>query len=432
MADSWGNYGGFGGFGTSSGPGYGSFPSQSSGSSSGSGSSSSSSSTQMIPGMVGIYNQLLGLNQGNYGNILAAYGQGQQQAANQLPGIYGGYNTLGADVQNTLGMGQVLGQNGNWGVADPAAKAIARTYADQVGKTTQQMSNAGLGNTTIGGNLQNQNARAASDSYGALGAQLADKAAGYQSQIGQAGLNARMQGLGMQTGLSQSQGQTLGGYKYGNTAGDLTGQVSSSQSQNSQTSTNASTGGQPGGGSANTGATGGQGFPQVGSPGNGSTGATNYGSPSSPVQIGGGSPYGGGGGTQTITPSASQPNPNEYGPPSPYVPPRPLTDPTTGGPSPLQEHIPYGGAATPENPFSSNSAGGGDGSDLPQAPGTPQPSDLPSADNLQDLLKKWKADAIAPGVTTTPPPGAEPVYANSGNMWTGETKTIIGWNTNVA
>lgn len=205
-----------------------------SGSSSGTsqGTSSSQQSTQMIPGMMGVYNQLLGINQGHYGNVMNAY-QGQlQNNQSQLPGIYGGYGQLGGDVMNTLGMGQVLGQNGNWGVAGPAAQAIGNTYQQQVGTNAQNMTNAGLGNTTVGANANNQAAQAAALSYGQLGSQLADKAAGYQSQIGQAGLAARMQGLGMQTGLTSSALNPLGS-QLSNTAGSLTGSFGSSQSQQS-------------------------------------------------------------------------------------------------------------------------------------------------------------------------------------------------------
>lgn len=184
----------------------------------------SQSQTQIVPGMLDVYNQLLGLNQQNYGNVLNAYTQGQQNLSNQLPGITGGYGALGGQVANTLGMGQVLGQNGNWGVATPAAQAIDRSYAQARGGTTQQMTNAGLGNTTVIGNMQNQNARAAADSYGALGAQLADKYAGYQSNIGLAGLAQQMQGLGLEAQMAMARGGSLAGYGgFANKAGDLTG-----------------------------------------------------------------------------------------------------------------------------------------------------------------------------------------------------------------
>lgn len=196
------------------------------------GSQSSQSSTQIVPGMMDVYNQLLNLNQQNYGNILSAYTQGGNQLNQNLSGIQGGYSNLGAGIQNTLGMGQVLGKNGNWGVATPAAQAIGQTFAQQQGRTDQQMINAGLGNTTVRGNLQNQNALMAGQAYGGLGAQLAQTAAGYQSQVGLAGLGAQMQGAGLQSQFAQQYGSTLGGQHFQNTAGALTGGQSKSQGQN--------------------------------------------------------------------------------------------------------------------------------------------------------------------------------------------------------
>jgi hypothetical protein len=196
-------------------------------------SGSSQSSTQMIPGMMGVYSQLLGLNQQNYGNVLGAYNTGQQNISSTMPGITSGYGNLNAGIQNTLGMGQVLGQNGNWGVAQPAATAIGQAYQQQLANNTQQQINAGLGNTTVGANLANQATLGAAQAYGGLGAQLAQTAAGYQAQIGQAGLASQMQGLGMQTGLSQAEGGALAGYQYQNTAGALAGPVSSSQQSSS-------------------------------------------------------------------------------------------------------------------------------------------------------------------------------------------------------
>jgi hypothetical protein len=216
-----GNYGGFltgggGGVGSSAGT------SQSTG--------SSQQRTDVVPGMLPIYNQLLGLNRQNYGNVMNAYQQGQQRAAAQLPGVYGGYGQLSSDVMNTLGMGQVLGQNGNWGVAGPAATAIADTFKETQGRNIDQLVSAGLGNTTENAALQQQAAQQATKSYADLGAQLATQAAQQQAQIGQAGLGAQMQGLGLQTDLTKGALGPLG-QPFANTAGSLTGGFGSSQQQ---------------------------------------------------------------------------------------------------------------------------------------------------------------------------------------------------------
>ena len=181
------------------------------------------SGTSMIPGMQDIYNQLLSENNQHYGNVMGAYQQGEQNMSSQLPGIYNGYQGLSQDVMNTLGLG-----GGGWGVASPAAEAIKAQQAQTSGATTQAMTNAGLGNTTAVSNAQNQNSFQTSQAYGSLGAQLASTAAGYESQIGQAGLGARMQGLGMQTGLTQAALGPLG-QQMSNTAGSLTGGYSDSR-----------------------------------------------------------------------------------------------------------------------------------------------------------------------------------------------------------
>jgi hypothetical protein len=283
-----GGYSGFGGSYIS--------PATSGGSSKGSGSSQSQQSTQVLPSLMAGYNQLLGLNQQNYSNTLNAYNQGQNQLSGGLPSNYASYGQTLGGVGNTLGMGQVLGQNGNWGVAAPAAQAIGQTYAQNTANTTQQMTNAGLGNTTAVGNAQTQNALSASQAYGGLGAQLAQTYAGYQAQEGNAASAAQMQGLGLQSGLSGAEGGTLGSYRYANTMGSLTGNQGSASSQNSQQSSQGSVGPQqhPGtGGPASltggNGATIGGGGSQGGGGGGGSVGGGS----------GGGAAGGGGGGGYT-------------------------------------------------------------------------------------------------------------------------------------
>lgn len=213
---------------------------------------SSTSGTQIVPGMLGLYNQMLGLQQRQYSNVLSAYGNGINAVGQQLPGIVQGYGNLLGDVRNTLGMG------GGWGVATPAAQAIQRTYEQNRGQIAQQLTSAGLGNTTVSGNLQNQAAMQAAQAYGSLGAQLAQTYAGYQAQLGGAGLAARMQGLGQQVGLSQGLGNALAGYHFSNSVGPLLGNYSQSSNMSQQTSSGSSRagggyGGGGGGGSPTSG-----------------------------------------------------------------------------------------------------------------------------------------------------------------------------------
>lgn len=204
--------------------------------------SGSQSGTGMVAGMYDVYKELLGKNERNYQNVLGSYNQGQDELRGNLQSLYPGYGQVQSGVMNTLGMGQVLGKDGNWGVAAPAAQAIADTHAQRQAATTQQMTNAGLGNTTAAGNLQAQNAAMAAKSYGDLGAQLAGQAAQYQSNIGLAGQQGRLQGAGMQADAAWREAGALAGYNFGNTAGNLTGQFSTSGSQANSNNFSQSTG----------------------------------------------------------------------------------------------------------------------------------------------------------------------------------------------
>lgn len=206
-------------------------------------SSSSRSEQQIIPGMKDVYNQLYQANQNNYANILNAYNQGQATVDDQLGGILGDYNNLINQVYTNLGVGQ-----GGWGVAAPAAQEIERLYQQSQGQNRQRLIDAGLGNTTVAPNVLNQSVRLAAQSYGNLGAQLADKAVGYQTQIAQAAQEARLRALGLKTGLSQQLSGNLAGYRFANTAGDLTGNVSSNQSSNTHSSGETGGGGYGGNG----------------------------------------------------------------------------------------------------------------------------------------------------------------------------------------
>lgn len=184
----------------------------------------SSSQPVALPGAMNIYNQTMGLNQENYRNVLQSFQGAGQGLAAALPGIYSQYGDLGKNLLNTLGVG-----GGGWGVAEPAARSIGQTFEQQNAKTQQQMINAGLGNTSVGANIQNQNAKMAGEAYGSLGAQLSQTAAGYLAQTGLAGIGAQLQGQGMLSDLSSRMGGTLAGYHFSNTAGPLYGSESVSQ-----------------------------------------------------------------------------------------------------------------------------------------------------------------------------------------------------------
>jgi hypothetical protein len=173
--------------------------------------------------MMGVYNQLLDLNQGNYNNILSGYQQGQQLLGQSLGQAYAGYGNIQDDVMRMLGV-----DGGGWGVATPGANQIRQDSTRTAGDIQQRMINAGLGNSTVMASMANQNRLQTNQAYGELSANLADKAAGYRSQIGLARQQAMMQGAGLQAQMSNNYLNTLGGYRFQNTAGDLTGQFSNS------------------------------------------------------------------------------------------------------------------------------------------------------------------------------------------------------------
>lgn len=181
------------------------------------------SGTQLIPGMLGIYSDLLQKNVSNYSNAISAYDQGQAQIAKSAPGISGAYGRINEDIQQTLGMGQVLGQNGNWGVAAPAAQDIRNTLQQTMAGNDQYMINKGFGNSTVRANMQTQAAAFAANAYGHLGAELANQAAASRERVGLAQQAAQMQTLGLQTQLAGQKGSALANYHFANTAGNLLG-----------------------------------------------------------------------------------------------------------------------------------------------------------------------------------------------------------------
>lgn len=146
------------------------------------------------------YLALLNQAQDSYANVMNGYQvalQGQEAAQQN---IQTGYNQLYGQVATTLGYGGTP-----WGVAAPAAQAIADLYKQQQGTTTQGLINSGLGNTTVLGAMQRGNALDAAKAYGSLGAQLAQTYAGYQSNLGQAGLNYANQAVQQNTALQNAQ-----------------------------------------------------------------------------------------------------------------------------------------------------------------------------------------------------------------------------------
>lgn len=230
----------------------------------------------IIPGTMDLYSQLLGLNQQNYNTMLGGYGSAGQNLAQRLGQIQGGYGDLGARVGQAGGTAldwQTGGGNniqrgydelmrsvmGNIQGTDASQRqAIQDAYRAQQGQVTQQMLNAGLGNTTVAGTMQRGPMLDAQKANIALSNQMAQLMAGYQSQIGgaklgylnqlnqqnvaqqnlmaqrmqeigMAGLGQQMSGLGMQNQMAETLLRSLAGYRFQNTFGNMTGQTSESQ-----------------------------------------------------------------------------------------------------------------------------------------------------------------------------------------------------------
>ena len=115
----------------------------------------------------------------DYGNAYNSYLQTAQQQYNN---ISQGYQTVMNNVGNTLGQG------GTWGVAQPAAQAIADQYAQQSGGAIQNSIDRGIGGSTAAVAQQRGASLDASKAYSALGSSLASTYAGYEANLGQAQL----------------------------------------------------------------------------------------------------------------------------------------------------------------------------------------------------------------------------------------------------
>ncbi len=143
---------------------------------------------------MGAYRNALSLNQQNYGNILSGYQQtaGRQQTAQQA--IEGGYGNLYNTVQGTI-----------QGIGASQAQAIRDAYAQQSGTSAQQLINSGLGNTTVQQSVQRGNLLDEQKAQIGLANQMAQLQAGYQSNLGLAGLNYANQANMQNTALSGQQ-----------------------------------------------------------------------------------------------------------------------------------------------------------------------------------------------------------------------------------
>ena len=140
------------------------------------------------------YNNALAMNSKNYSNIMAGYNQTMANQGGVQQGLNAGYKNLAGDVQNTI-----------QGVDASQRQAITDQYAAARGQSTQDLTNRGLGNTTVASSVNRGLGFDEAKSNIALSNQMAQLQAGYKSQLGLAGLNYGNQANMQNTNLAGRQ-----------------------------------------------------------------------------------------------------------------------------------------------------------------------------------------------------------------------------------
>lgn len=140
------------------------------------------------------YQSALGYNQANYNNILAGYGQtmqSQQQAQNQVNQGWTGLQNQVAGLLSTQGQSQ--------------AQQIQNQYTASAGQLNQQMTDRGLGNTTVQDAVQRGNQQSQELALNNNSQNYAGLMANSMSQLGVGGLNQLSNAYQQNTGLAQNQ-----------------------------------------------------------------------------------------------------------------------------------------------------------------------------------------------------------------------------------
>ena len=149
-----------------------------------------------------LYNQSLQNNTNLYNQMMSSYDQTMSKAAQGAAGVESGYGSLNQQVQGTI-----------QGITASQQQAIKDSYAQQSGTASQGMINAGLGNTTVQQSVQSGLGLQENKAQVALANQQAQLEAGYQSQIGLAGLNYAGQAVAQQASLGSAQANEIAQYK---------------------------------------------------------------------------------------------------------------------------------------------------------------------------------------------------------------------------
>lgn len=146
------------------------------------------------PAYASAYTSALQANQANYNNILAGYQQTMQNQTSAQDAIARGY----ADLSNS-----VLAGIDNIGSAQ--SQQIKNQYQQASGATAQSMISRGLGNTTIQDSMQAGLTQQEALAQNSLQNQIASTKAGYQSNLGLAGLAYQGQAASANSSLAQNQ-----------------------------------------------------------------------------------------------------------------------------------------------------------------------------------------------------------------------------------
>ena len=139
------------------------------------------------------YNAALSTNQQLYSNILSGYQSTLNQQTAAEGQISQGYNSL---YNNVLGSIK--------GISASESQNISDVYNQAQGATQAQMTNQGLGNTTVSESMQQGNLLQEQKAQVALTNQTQGLTAGYMSQLGLAGLSYANQAA-MQNTAEQNQ-----------------------------------------------------------------------------------------------------------------------------------------------------------------------------------------------------------------------------------
>ncbi len=140
------------------------------------------------------YTSAVGFNNANYDQILRGYQDTLAGTTAANDAIGSGYTDLYNNVLSSIN-----------GVGDTAKADIRDRFARESSNQAQGLINRGLGNTTVANSVQRGVALDEGRAQGALGEQLAQLRAGYQSQLGQAGLNQRQRATDQQAGIAGDQ-----------------------------------------------------------------------------------------------------------------------------------------------------------------------------------------------------------------------------------